>query len=179
MLTKILLIAVGLLLVAVGVVLVLAAFQPDQLDIQRSLAINAPNEKIQPLIEDFHRWTEWSPYETRDPNLQRTYSGAERGVGAVYQWEGNQNVGSGRMEILESTPQKVLIKLDFITPFEGHNTATFTLQPQGDATQVTWRMQGPAAFITKVMGIFINMDKMIGTDFGTGLANMKSVAEKP
>jgi hypothetical protein len=178
MLTKILLVIVGLLLIAVGAVLVLAAFKPDQLDVQRSIVIAAPSEKIQPLIDDFHRWSDWSPYEHRDPNLQRTFSGAERSVGAVYEWSGNKDVGSGRMEVLESSPEQIKIQLDFITPFEGHNLTYFKMAPQGNATEVTWHMQGPAAFMTKVMCVFMDMDKMIGTDFANGLATLKSVAEK-
>ena len=110
--------------------------------------------------------------------MKRTYSGAASGKGAVYAWEGNRNVGSGRMEITEASPSsKVMIQLDFIKPFEGHNITEFTLQPAGGATNVTWTMQGPSPFITKVMGVFINMDKMIGRDFEAGLANLKSVAE--
>ena len=110
--------------------------------------------------------------------MKRTYSGAPSGKGAVYEWAGNSNVGSGRMEILESDPSKVSIKLDFISPFEGHNIAAFTMRPSGDATNVTWTMDGPNAYLGKVIGVFMNMDRMIGSDFESGLAQLKTVAEK-
>ena len=111
--------------------------------------------------------------------MQRSYSGAASGKGAVYAWEGNRNVGSGRMEILEAaSPSKIVIKLDFLKPFEAHNTAEFTMLPQGDATSITWLMHGPASFMVKVMHVFINMDKMVGKDFEAGLANLKRLVEK-
>ena len=111
--------------------------------------------------------------------MKRSYSGTASGKGAVYAWEGNKNVGSGRMEILDaSAPAKIVIKLDFFTPFEGHNTAEFTMLPQGDATNITWVMYGPASLMSKVMQVFINLDNMIGKDFETGLANLKRVTEK-
>ena len=160
-------------------VLVLAATKPDRFSVRREATIQAPAEKIFPLIDDFHQWVAWSPWEHRDPVLKRTYGGAERGKGAAYAWEGNSSVGSGRMEILESAaPSKIVIKLDFIKPFEGHNTAEFTLQPQGDATHVSWLMHGPAPFINKLMQVFMNLDRMIGKDFEAGLANLKKLTEK-
>jgi hypothetical protein len=111
--------------------------------------------------------------------MKRTYSGADSGKGAVYAWDGNKNVGSGRMEILEaSLPSKIVIKLDFFAPFEAHNTAEFTMLPQGDATNLTWVMHGPLVFMAKVMHVFIDMDKMIGKDFEAGLANLKKLTEK-
>ena len=111
--------------------------------------------------------------------MKRSYSGAASGKGAVYAWDGNKNVGSGRMEILDSSaPAKIVIKLDFFKPFEGHNTAEFTMLPQGDATSVTWRMHGPAPFMSKVMQVFMNMDRMVGKDFEIGLANLKKLTEK-
>lgn len=175
---KIILIVVVVLIAAL---LAFAATRPDSFRVQRRASIKASPEKIFPLIADFHRWTSWSPWEKRDPALKRSYSGAASGTGAVYAWEGNRNVGSGRMEITEaSSPSKVTIQLDFIKPFEGHNVAEFTLEPAGpagDATNVTWDMHGRSAYIAKVMGVFFNMDKMIGNDFETGLANLKSVAE--
>ena len=120
-----------------------------------------------------------SPWEKRDPNMKRTYSGAERGPGAVYQWDGNSEVGAGRMELTESTPSShVAVKLDFIKPFEGHDVAEFTLVPAGDSTNVTWRMHGPNRYLGKVMMVFINMDKMLGKDFDQGLAGLKAAAEK-
>ena len=168
-----------ILAIAIAVVLIFAATKPNTLRVQRSASVKAPAEKIFPLINDFHQWVSWSPYEPRDPALKRTYSGAESGKGAVYAWDGNKNVGSGRMEILEaSSPSKILIKLDFFKPFEGHNTAEFTMLPQGDATLLTWTMHGPAVFMSKVMQVFMNLDHMIGKDFEVGLANLKKLTEK-
>ena len=168
-----------ILAAAVAMVLILAMRKPDTLRVQRATSINAPPEKIFPLISDFRAWRAWSPYEDRDPDLQRSYSGADSGKGAVYAWNGNKNVGSGRMEILDApAPGKVVIKLDFLKPFEAHNTAEFTLQPQGVTTNVTWLMDGPAPLLSRVMQVFMNMDNMIGKDFATGLANLKRITEK-
>jgi uncharacterized protein YndB with AHSA1/START domain len=168
-----------ILAIAIAVVLILAATKPGRFSVRREITVNAPAEKIFPLINDFHQWVAWSPYEHRDPALKRTYSGVESGKGAVYAWDGNNNVGSGRMEILESTPSsKIVIKLDFFKPFEGHNTAEFTMLPQGDATNVTWLMHGPSPFMGKIMHVFINMDRMVGKDFEIGLANLKRLTEK-
>ena len=167
------------LAIAIAIVLILAATKPDTFSVQRATAVRAPPETIFSLINDFHRWGTWSPYENKDPAMKRSYSGADSGKGAVYGWEGNKNVGSGRMEILDaSAPSKIVIKLDFFTPFEGHNTAEFTMLPQGDATSVTWLMHGPAPFMSKVMQVFMNMDSMIGKDFEIGLANLKRLTEK-
>jgi uncharacterized protein YndB with AHSA1/START domain len=167
------------LAIIIAIVLISASNKPDTFRIQRAAVMNAPAEKIFPLIADFHQWLDWSPWEGRDPALKRTYSGTERGKGAVYAWDGNKNVGSGRMEILEaSSPSKVVIKLDFLKPFEAHNTAEFTMLPQGGATNVIWVMHGPAPFMSKVMQVFMNMDRMIGKDFEAGLSNLKAVSEK-
>jgi hypothetical protein len=111
--------------------------------------------------------------------MKRTFSGAPAGKGAIYEWDGNSKVGQGRMKIIDvAPPDKVAIKLDVIRPFEGHNTAEFTLVPRGDATSVTWSMYGPARYITKVMSTVFDLDKMIGNDFEVGLANLKATAEK-
>ena len=167
------------LVVAIAIILILAATKPDTFSVQRATVVKAPPERIFPLINDFHQWGTWSPYENKDPAMKRSYSGAASGQGAVYAWEGNKNVGSGRMEILEaSAPSKIVIKLDFFTPFEGHNTAEFTMLPQRDATNVTWLMHGPAPFMSKLMQVFINLDNMIGKDFEAGLANLKRLTEK-
>ena len=168
-----------ILAIAIAVVLIFAATKPDRFSVRREITVQAPAEKIFPLINDFHQWVAWSPYEHRDPALKRTYSGMEIGKGAVYAWGGNNNVGSGRMEILESTtPSKIVIQLDFFKPFEGHNTAEFTMLPQGDGTHVTWLMHGPAPFMNKLMQVFMNLDKMIGKDFEAGRVNLKTVTEK-
>lgn len=168
-----------ILAIAIAVVLIIAATKPATFRVQRSTSIKAPAEKVFPLINDFHQWTTWSPYEHKDPALKRTYSGAESGKGAVYAWDGDKNVGTGRMEILDtSVPSKIVIKLDFFKPFEAHNTAEFTMLPQGDATNLTWLMHGPAPFMHRVMQVFLNLDNMIGKDFEAGLANLQKLTEK-
>ena len=164
---------------AIAIILILAATKPNTFSVRRAITVKAPPEKIFPLINDFHQWGSWSPYEHKDPAMKRSYSGAASGKGAVYAWDGNKNVGSGRMEILEaSVPSKIVIKLDFFTPFEGHNTAEFTMLPQGDATHITWVMYGPASLMSKVMQVFMNVDRMVGKDFEVGLANIKTISEK-
>jgi Polyketide cyclase / dehydrase and lipid transport len=169
----------GVLAIAIAAVFILAASKPATFSVERAIGIKAPAERIFPLINDFHQWVSWSPYENKDPAMKRSYSGPESGRGAVYGWEGNSNVGSGRMEILDaSVPSKILIKLDFFKPFEGHNTAEFTMLPQGDATHLSWVMRGPAPFISKLMQVFMNLDRMIGKDFEIGLANLKKLTEK-
>lgn len=168
------------LLLAVGVatVLALAATKPDTFRVERQIIIVRAPEHIFPLINNFHQWEGWSPWEKIDPQLQRTYQGAEAGMGAIYEWKGNGEVGQGRMEIVESqAPGKVLIRLDFVAPFEAHNTVEFTLVPQGTSTSVTQAMYGPTPLLSKVMGLFFSMDKMVGDKYEEGLASLKAVAE--
>lgn len=167
--------------VLIAGLLAYAATRPDSFRVQRSAILNAPPDRIAPLISDFHHWEAWSPWEKLDPAMQKTYSGAPAGKGAVYEWSGNSKAGAGRMEILDASPAKVSIKLDFIKPFEGHNLTDFTLDPQPgfpSATRVNWDMHGPSPYLSKLMGIFMNMDRLIGNDFEQGLANLKTVAEK-
>lgn len=165
--------------VLVGGFLAYVASRPDTFRVQRTATIKAPPEKIFPHLDDFQRWPAWSPYERKDPAMKRTLSGAPSGRGAVYEWEGNKDIGQGRMEILETAPPSQLtLKLDFVKPFEAHNIVDFTLEPWGDSTQVTWAIHGPSPFISKVMGIVLNMDKMIGKDFEAGLAALKTVSEQ-
>jgi len=171
---------IGLAVVSIIVVLlVYAAMKPDTFRIQRSASINAPADKIFPFISDFLNWTAWSPWEKMDPALKRTHSGTTSGKGAVYEWEGNNQVGQGRMEISDaSPPSHLLIKLDFLKPFEAHNTAEFTLDGGGQSTNVTWAMYGPQPYLAKVMSLFFSMDTMVGGQFEQGLANLKTMAEK-
>jgi len=167
------------IVVLIGAVLAYAATRPDELRVERTLAIKAPPEKVFPYVNDLKAWAAWSPYEKKDPAMTRTFGSVTAGKGAVYEWNGNSNVGQGRMEITESTPSsKIAIKLDFIKPFEGHNVATFRFEPKDETTQVSWTMTGPSAYVTKLMGVFFDMDKMIGDDFAAGLANLKTEAEK-
>ncbi len=166
-------------LVVIAGILIYATTRPDSFSVHRAATIQAPPEKILPLIADFHNWGSWSPWEKLDPAMKKTYGGAPSGQGATYQWTGNSKVGEGRMEILSvAPPSKVAIKLDFLKPFEAHNIADFTLAPQGTGTLVTWEMHGPSPYVTKLMGVFMPMDNLIGSDFEEGLANLKAVAEK-
>ena len=166
------------LAVAVVAILVLASTRPDTFRVERTARITAPPDKILSLVNDFHQWGVWSPYEKLDPTMKRTYAGAAAGKGAVYEWDGTAKAGKGRMEIIDAAAAKTVIQLDFSKPFTAHNTAEFTAVAQDEATRVTWSMEGPSPFISKVMGLFFNMDKMIGADFETGLANLKAAAEK-
>ncbi len=164
--------------VLVAVLLIYAATKPDTFRVQRATRINAPPEKIFPLLNDFHSYGSWSPYEKLDPAMKRTYSGAANGKGAVYEWESSGKAGVGRMEITESSPpSRVTINLDFVKPFKAHNIVELTLDAQDGSTNVTWAMHGPLPYIAKVIHLFINMDSTVGKDFETGLANLKTVAE--
>jgi uncharacterized protein YndB with AHSA1/START domain len=168
------------LIVVLLAVLGYAATRPDSFRLERSITVKAPPEKVFALINDFQKWGLWSPWDKKDPGMKRTHSGAAQGQGSVYAWEGNKDVGSGRMEIMESKPaSKVSIKLNFLKPFEAQNTAEFTLNPKGDQTEVVWAMYGPQPFIAKLMGLVFNMEKMVGPDFEQGLAAMKIAAERP
>ncbi|HEX2198788.1 MAG TPA: SRPBCC family protein [Burkholderiales bacterium] len=172
-------IAAGLLVLLLAAVLVVAATRPDNFSVRRAASIEAPPEKIFPLINDFTRWNAWSPYEKKDPAMKRSFSGPAAGKGAVYAWQGNGDVGQGRMEIADAVaPARVTLKLDFVKPFEAHNKVDFTLEPKGGATEVTWAMDGPMPFISKVVTLFVDMDRMVGGDFEAGLANLKAIAEK-
>jgi uncharacterized protein YndB with AHSA1/START domain len=172
---KIILIVVVVIIVAV---LILAATRPDTFRLERRTSIKAPPEKVFALINDFHNWPAWSPWEKMDPALKRTYSGAPNGKGAVYAWEGNSKVGSGSMEITDTSPPgRIVIRLDFMKPFEAHNVAEFILVPTGDSTELTWAMHGPLPYLAKIMHLFFSMDRMVGGQFEEGLANLKANAE--
>lgn len=164
--------------VLVAAVLLFATTRADSFHVQRSIVIHAPADKVFPLINNLHRWTSWSPYEMLDPAMQRTYGGAPEGTGASYAWNSKSKAGAGTMNITESTPSsQIIIALDFTKPFEGHNTAQFNLDSKADSTLVTWAMYGPTPYLAKVIGIFFNMDQLIGQDFELGLKNLKTVAE--
>lgn len=183
MIRKILLGGAAVLAVAVAGVLVFAATRPDVFRVERSASIKAPPEKIFAVLNDYRSWTAWSPYEKRDPAMQRRFSGAQSGKGAIYEWDGNGEVGAGRMEITESAaPSGIVMSLHFLHPFEAHNTAVFSLQPQGSqgdmSTRVTWSMHGPMPYVSKIMSVFVDMDSLIGRDFEAGLANLRTITEK-
>jgi uncharacterized protein YndB with AHSA1/START domain len=165
--------------IALAAILALAAFEPDEFRVQRSTTINAPAAKVFPLIDDFRRWTAWSPFEKMDPTMRRTYGATTAGKGATYAWEGDGKAGAGRMEIAESTaPSRVGIVLDFEKPIANRARATFTLSPHGDATLVTWTMESPNRYLVKVMHLFFDAEQIVGDDFARGLADLKAAAEK-
>ncbi len=173
-----------LVLLVVGAILALVTRQPESLRVSRSVVIAAPAAKVFGLVNDFHNWKQWAPGDKDDPTSNRTYSAAEAGVGAVSSWRGNGNTNSARMEITEAVPDKrVVVTVDFAAPFVAHNVNTFTLEAAGGAagataTRVTWDFDGQNVFMMKVMGVFVNMDKMMGKHFEDGLANLKVAAEK-
>ncbi len=172
-------IGLAIVVIVIAGLLVAAAARPDSFRVVRSTTIKAPPERIFPLISDFQRWSAWSPYEKKDPAMKRSFDGPAAGKGAIYAWEGNKDVGKGRMQIADaSAPSRVVLNLDFSEPFEAHNMVDFTLEPKGDATEVTWSMRGPMPFASKLITLFIDMDRMVGGDFEAGLANLKALAEK-
>ncbi|WP_217577163.1 SRPBCC family protein [Mesorhizobium sp. GbtcB19] len=175
MLTTILIV----LVLIIAAVLVYAATRPNDFVVTRSTTIKAPAEAIFPLINDFKRWPEWSPFEKLDPEMQRTLSGADSGKGAAYAWEGNSKAGKGRMEITGSVlSSRVALKLDFEKPFRANNSVDFSLSPSGDGTTVTWAMRGARPFIAKLMGLFMDFDSLIGKEFEAGLDNLKRATER-
>lgn len=151
-----------------------AATRPDAFRVERGIMIKAAPASVHALIANFHLWGTWSPWEKLDPTMKKTFSGADNGLGAIYAWEGNRKAGSGRMEIIAATPTTITIQLDFFRPFKARNTAEFTLIDKGSATYVAWAMYGPCPYISKLMGIFFSMDKLIGKDFESGLVNLRN-----
>ncbi|MCW8132457.1 MAG: SRPBCC family protein [Planctomycetota bacterium] len=171
-------IVLGALAALIVIFLIVVALQPSDFRVTRSSTISAPPETVYGQVNDFRKWSAWSPWEKLDPAMKRTFEGPAEGVGAVYAWAGNDQVGEGRMTIAESKPgELVRIKLDFLKPFESTSTSEFVFAGEGGGTKVTWSMYGKNDFVGKAFCIFMNMDKMIGADFEKGLAQMKSAAE--
>jgi hypothetical protein len=178
-----LIVTIAIVIVITGIVLY-AETKPNTIQVTRSIMIQAPAEKIFPLIDDFHHWPGWAPQDKEDPTMKRIYSGPESGAGAISDWQGTGNAGKGRMTIVESAaPHKVVVKVDFVRPFTAHNVNEFVLEPSaepsepGTSTKVTWTMRGPNLFFMKVMGVFVNMERMLGKHFEAGLQNLKIVSE--
>ncbi|MBV6757130.1 MULTISPECIES: SRPBCC family protein [Rhodococcus] len=147
--------------------------------VERSTVIDASPDVVQPLLDDFRKWQAWSPWEDVDPELKRTYSGPDSGVGASYAWEGNRKAGSGQMVITESVPgSKVVLDLNFLKPFKAENVTTFLLEPNGAGTTVRWQMTGKNNLFFRIVGVVFPMDKMVGKDFEKGLAQLKAAAEQ-
>ena len=155
---------------------IVVATRPSTFSLARSVEVRAPADKVHPLINDLRRFNTWNPYAKMDPNTKLTYSGSAVGKGSAYDWE-SPKIGVGRMEIIEATPTKILAKLDFVKPMEGHNIVEFTLVPKGETTNVTWAMRGPLKPVSKAFSLFVSMDRMVGGEFEKGLANMKAAAE--
>jgi len=166
-----------IVIVLIPIVLVIAVNKPDAFRVERSIRIEAPPERVYGLIADLKQMKAWNPFERKDPALVGEFGTTTSGVGASYGWAG-EKVGAGRMTITEAVPaSRVTMRLDFIKPFAATNTAEYTLTPDGSGTRVTWAMHGPAPFVSKLMQVFVSMDKMIGGDFEAGLANLKTLAE--
>ena len=167
-----------LLIIIVAALAIFVATRPKSFRFERRTRIKAPPPAVFALIQDFHNWRRWSPWEDLDPALKRDYGGAARGVGAVYGWEGNNKAGTGRMEItLAAAPSQVVVDLQFIKPFKARNTAEFTITPTEDGSEVVWAMYGPNSTVGKIMSLFMSMDAMLGKSFDEGLARMKAAAE--
>lgn len=176
MIKKILLL---LLLLVVGV-LVFALFRPDTMRVTRSATVGAPPAAVFAVVNDFRRWNEWSPWAGLDPEMKTTLEGPPTGVGAIYTWSGNSQVGEGRISLVESVPdQRVAMKLVFVRPFPGESDVQFSFVPEGEGTTVTWSMQAPQNYLGKLMGVFMDCEKMCGDGFLEGLANLKRIVESP
>ncbi len=174
------LITLAILIVALFVGLfVLISLQPSTFMVQRSATMAAPPAEIFAQVNDLAAWHAWSPWSKLDPNPKRTFSTPSAGKGATFSWAGNDAVGEGSLTITESRPNE-LVELDqvFIRPFEGKARMTITFAPEGAGTLVTWRMDGANGFFGKALCMVIDMDTVLGKDFGEGLANMKALVEK-
>ena len=167
------------LVIVIAIVLIFAATKPDAYTVSRSQLINASAEQLYAIINTPREFERWSPYAPKDPQMQNTYSGPASGVGARNEFAGNSQVGSGSVEIIRSThPSEVVMQLTMLKPFAAQNEVVYSLQPQGRGTQVTWAMNAKQPYFAKIIGIFINMDDMIGKDFADGLARLKALLEK-
>ncbi len=175
---RILGIAVLILIVAIGGVVIAAAMQPDEFRVTRSIVVSAPPAVVFPHYNDLHRWDAWSPWAKKDPDAKATFEGPEAGVGSSFSWDGNADVGAGKMTILETRPdQLVKLNLQFLRPFTGENTVEISFTPQDAGTEIVWTMYGPNQLIGKVMSLFIDCDAMVGKDFEAGLSNVKTIVE--
>jgi hypothetical protein len=173
MLKKVMIAVAILVVVFVGVV----AMQPAEYQVVRTAVIPAPAPAVFGLVNDFHKWEQWSPWAKLDPAVRNTFEGPAAGPGAIFKWAGNDKVGEGQMTLLESRPaEAVSIKLEFIKPFASTCATLFQFKPDGNGTAVTWSMAGTNGFMEKAICMFMNMDKMVGGDFERGLAQMKTAA---
>jgi hypothetical protein len=152
--------------------------------IQRETVIAARPSEIVPYLADLHRWVEWSPWEGQDPNLQREYGGTPGTVGSTYAWKGNRKAGAGSMAITKVAPTEVDVDLQFTAPFKSSSAVVFRMTDSNDAdeagtaTRIVWSMTSPQNLMSRVMGVFVNMDKFLGGDFEKGLAKLKAAVER-
>lgn len=175
---KTLLIAALVIAGIVACVLVLAALKPARFTVTRGIVIQRSRENVFALINDLHRWPEWSADAQEDVNVRRTYSGAPAGQGAICEWEGTGKSGKVRLQIVESSPNLVRVQADWERPFAARNLNVFTLEPQGETTRVTWTLDGENVFMLKVMTVFVSQEKLMGSHLEKGLAALKSAGEK-
>jgi uncharacterized protein YndB with AHSA1/START domain len=167
-----------LIALPLAVVLALASREPDSFRVERKVVVAASAEKVFPYLEDPRKTVEWSPWEKKDPNLKKTFSGAATGAGAVYEWDGNKDIGAGRLEITETVPNaKVVMDLHFLRPMEGRNVATYVVTPKDGGSEVSWSIEGPMTLPSKVISVFVSLDAMIGPEFEKGLADLKALVE--
>jgi hypothetical protein len=163
--------------VFIATVLVFASTKPDIFKVQRMATIKAAPETLFALINDLRSHLQWSPFE-KDPAIKRNFSGAEAGPGSVYSWEGNRQVGAGRIEITDaSEPSSVTMQLQMYRPFKADNLVEFAIKPNGAGTDVSWTMSGRQPFMAKIVATLVNCDKMVGKEFEAGLAKLKALAE--
>ena len=170
-------IVLGIVL-GVGVIVVIAAVRPATFRIQRRATIAAAPERVFAQINDLVAWQAWSPWAKKDPKARSAFGPKTAGVGATFEWRGNREVGRGRMMIIEAEPsRRMVLRLEFVEPFQATNTTEFTLQPAGSGTEVIWAIFGPQPLPARIMGVFMNMDAMVGKDFEAGLASLRAIAE--
>ncbi len=168
------------LLVAVAGFLAFVASRPGSFRVERTTSVAALPERIYPLVADLRRMDEWSPWDELDPSMKKQFSGDPAQPGAGYSWAGNDQVGEGKMTILEvSPPTRVTFRLEFLKPHQSVATTGFQLVPDGSATKVSWNMEGKLSFMEKLVGVFMDMEGMIAKDFDAGLAGIKAIAERP
>jgi uncharacterized protein YndB with AHSA1/START domain len=171
-------IAVAIIVVFLVAVLLLAAAKPDRLVIERATHVDAEPQVLFALVNDFHHWSQWAPQDRSDPTMQRTYSGSPWGSGAISDWTSTGSAGKGRMQITEALPPtRITVQVEFDKPFKAHNINEFSFAPDGSGTRVTWVMHGTNVYMAKIMSVFVNMDRVMGAHFETGLRNLKAAAE--
>jgi len=167
------------LIAIVGVLAIVVVFQSSELRVSRETKIDAPPATVFEQVNDLHKWQEWSPWDKMDPEMKRSFDGPPSGKNASYAWSGNDQVGEGKMTIIESKPNELIrVKLDFVRPWPSANEVEFHFKPEGASTETTWTMTCNKNFMAKAAGLFMNMEKLIGGDFEKGLAEMKKVSEE-